>query len=54
MESIPTDGEPTDEDLLGRLSSDPAAFEVFYRRHVDRHWRVNSSLGERVRRREDS
>jgi DNA-directed RNA polymerase specialized sigma24 family protein len=36
MESIPTDGEPTDEDLLGRLSSDPAAFEVFYRRHVDR------------------
>jgi hypothetical protein len=36
MESIPTDSEPTDEDLLGRLSSDPAAFEVFYRRHVDR------------------
>jgi RNA polymerase sigma-70 factor, ECF subfamily len=36
MESIPTDGEPTDEDLLGCLSSDPAAFEVFYRRHVDR------------------
>jgi len=36
MESIPTDSELTDEDLLGRLSSDPAAFEVFYRRHVDR------------------
>jgi hypothetical protein len=36
MESIPADGEPTDEDLLGQLSSDPAAFEVFYRRHVDR------------------
>ena len=36
MGSIPTDSEPTDEDLLGRLSSDPAAFEVFYRRHVDR------------------
>jgi RNA polymerase sigma factor (sigma-70 family) len=36
MESVPIDSEPTDEDLLGRLSSDPAAFEVFYRRHVDR------------------
>jgi hypothetical protein len=36
MESIPTDSDPADEDLLGRLSSDPAAFEVFYRRHVDR------------------
>jgi RNA polymerase sigma factor (sigma-70 family) len=28
--------EPTDRDLLGRLSADPAAFETFYRRHVDR------------------
>jgi RNA polymerase sigma factor (sigma-70 family) len=36
MESVPTDNEPTDEELLGRLSSDPAAFEVFYRRHVGR------------------
>jgi RNA polymerase sigma-70 factor (ECF subfamily) len=36
MESVSTGGEPTDEDLLGGLSSDPAAFEVFYRRHVDR------------------
>ncbi len=31
-----TDSEPADEDLLRRLSSDPVAFEVFYRRHVDR------------------
>jgi RNA polymerase sigma factor (sigma-70 family) len=29
-------GEASDEDLLRRLSRDPAAFEVFYRRHVDR------------------
>jgi RNA polymerase sigma-70 factor, ECF subfamily len=36
MESESTDSEPADEDLLGRLSFDPAAFEVFYRRHVDR------------------
>jgi RNA polymerase sigma factor (sigma-70 family) len=28
--------EPEDRDLLGRLSADPAAFETFYRRHVDR------------------
>jgi RNA polymerase sigma factor (sigma-70 family) len=28
--------QPTDQDLLSRLSADPAAFEVFYRRHVDR------------------
>jgi DNA-directed RNA polymerase specialized sigma24 family protein len=28
--------QSTDADLLGRLSSDPAAFEVFYRGHVDR------------------
>jgi RNA polymerase sigma factor (sigma-70 family) len=28
-------GHP-DEELLRRLSSDPAAFELFYRRHVDR------------------
>jgi hypothetical protein len=27
--------EPTDRDLLGRMSADPAAFELFYRRHVD-------------------
>jgi RNA polymerase sigma factor (sigma-70 family) len=27
--------EPTDRDLLGRLCADPAAFELFYRRHVD-------------------
>jgi DNA-directed RNA polymerase specialized sigma24 family protein len=36
MESESTDDEPTDEDLLRRLSADPAAFEVFYRLHVDR------------------
>jgi RNA polymerase sigma factor (sigma-70 family) len=36
MESEPTDLDPADEELLGRLSTDPAAFEVFYRRHVDR------------------
>src|SRR6202035_1089037 len=35
-EGEPTEGEPADEDLLRRLSSDPAAFEIFYRRHVDR------------------
>ena len=28
--------DPTDRDLLGRLSAEPAAFELFYRRHVDR------------------
>jgi RNA polymerase sigma factor (sigma-70 family) len=28
--------QPTDQDLLSRLSADPAAFEVFYRRHIDR------------------
>ena len=27
--------DPTDRDLLGRLGADPAAFELFYRRHVD-------------------
>jgi RNA polymerase sigma factor (sigma-70 family) len=27
--------DPTDRDLLGRLSAEPAAFELFYRRHVD-------------------
>jgi RNA polymerase sigma-70 factor (ECF subfamily) len=36
MESESTDSEPAGEDLLERLSSDPAAFEAFYRRHVDR------------------
>ena len=36
MESESPDSEPTDEDLLGRLSFDPTAFEAFYRRHVDR------------------
>jgi len=36
MDTESTDSEPADEDLLRRLSSDPAAFEVFYRRHVDR------------------
>jgi RNA polymerase sigma-70 factor (ECF subfamily) len=30
------DSEPTDKDLLGRLSADPAAFETFYWRHLDR------------------
>lgn len=30
------DTETPDHELLGRLSTDPAAFEVFYRRHVDR------------------
>jgi RNA polymerase sigma factor (sigma-70 family) len=28
--------EPTDRELLGSLGTDPVAFEVFYRRHVDR------------------
>jgi RNA polymerase sigma factor (sigma-70 family) len=28
--------EPTDQELLGSLNADPAAFELFYRRHVDR------------------
>ena len=36
MDRESTDSEPADEDLLRRLSSDPVAFEVFYRRHVDR------------------
>jgi RNA polymerase sigma factor (sigma-70 family) len=36
MGRVPADSEPTDEELLGCLSSDPAAFEIFYRRHVDR------------------
>ena len=36
MDTESTDSEAADEDLLRRLSSDPAAFEVFYRRHVDR------------------
>jgi RNA polymerase sigma-70 factor (ECF subfamily) len=36
MDTESTASEPADEDLLRRLSSDPAAFEVFYRRHVDR------------------
>jgi RNA polymerase sigma-70 factor (ECF subfamily) len=35
MESESTGSELSDEDLLGRLTGDPAAFEVFYRRHVD-------------------
>lgn len=30
------DSEPTDKDLLSRLSADPAAFETFYWRHLDR------------------
>jgi RNA polymerase sigma-70 factor, ECF subfamily len=36
MDTESTASEPSDENLLRRLSSDPAAFEVFYRRHVDR------------------
>lgn len=36
MDSESTDSEPADEDLLRRLSVDPAAFEAFYRLHVDR------------------
>jgi RNA polymerase sigma factor (sigma-70 family) len=36
MDTESTDGGPADEDLLRRLGSDPAAFEIFYRRHVDR------------------
>ena len=28
--------EPTDRELLESLNADPAAFELFYRRHVDR------------------
>jgi RNA polymerase sigma-70 factor (ECF subfamily) len=36
MESEPTDSEQADEALLARLRADPAAFEAFYRRHVDR------------------
>ncbi len=36
MDTESTDSEPADEDLLRRLSSDQVAFEVFYRRHVDR------------------
>ena len=35
-DSEPAGSQPVDEDLLRRLSSDPAAFEIFYRRHVDR------------------
>ncbi len=30
------DAAVSDRELLGRLSADPAAFEIFYRRHVDR------------------
>jgi RNA polymerase sigma factor (sigma-70 family) len=30
------DSESADRELLDRLSADPAAFEIFYRRHVDR------------------
>jgi RNA polymerase sigma factor (sigma-70 family) len=29
------ESDPTDRDLLGWLGADPAAFELFYRRHVD-------------------
>jgi RNA polymerase sigma factor (sigma-70 family) len=36
MDTESTDTGPPDADLLRRLSEDPAAFEVFYRRHVDR------------------
>jgi RNA polymerase sigma factor (sigma-70 family) len=36
MDTESTDTGPPDEQLLRRLSEDPAAFEVFYRRHVDR------------------
>jgi RNA polymerase sigma factor (sigma-70 family) len=32
----PPDDPVLDRDLLARLDRDPAAFEVFYRRHVDR------------------
>jgi hypothetical protein len=51
MESIPADGEPTDEDLLGCLSSDPAALEVFYRRHVDRVVGFAAPASQRASRR---
>jgi DNA-directed RNA polymerase specialized sigma24 family protein len=30
------DSEPTDKDLLSQLRTDPAAFETFYWRHLDR------------------
>jgi hypothetical protein len=30
------DSEPTDKDLLSQLSTDPAAFETFYWRQLDR------------------
>jgi DNA-directed RNA polymerase specialized sigma24 family protein len=30
------ESEPTDKDLLNQLSTDPAAFETFYWRHLDR------------------
>ncbi len=36
MDTESTASGPADEELLRRLSSDPAAFELFYRRHVDR------------------
>jgi RNA polymerase sigma-70 factor (ECF subfamily) len=36
MDTESTASGPPDEELLRRLSSDPAAFELFYRRHVDR------------------
>jgi RNA polymerase sigma-70 factor, ECF subfamily len=36
MDTESTDTGPPDADLLRRLSDDPAAFEAFYRRHVDR------------------
>lgn len=34
--STSMNGEGTDQELLSWMSTDPAAFEVFYRRHIDR------------------
>jgi RNA polymerase sigma factor (sigma-70 family) len=34
--STSVDVEPTDRELLARVGTDPFAFEIFYRRHVDR------------------
>jgi hypothetical protein len=34
--STSMDSEPTDKDLLSQLTTDPAAFETFYWRHLDR------------------
>jgi RNA polymerase sigma factor (sigma-70 family) len=42
--------ESTDRELLRELSADPAAFEIFYRRHVDR---VIGFAARRVREPDD-